>query len=80
MSSLDKECNELKNAYDACFNTWFTEKFLQGNSKEPCPCEAMLKAYSECVKVSLFMKKAHIHTHLNVCKNIMHASSFHYDL
>lgn len=52
MASLDKKCDELKNAYDSCFNTWFSEKFLKGNVKDPCPCEEMLKAYSDCVKVS----------------------------
>lgn len=52
-ASLEKECTELKQAYDSCFTTWFSEKFLKGIATESCPCEALLKAYSECVKVSL---------------------------
>lgn len=52
VESLDKICNKLKHAYDSCFNTWFAEKFLKGDTKDRNPCEAILKEYSNCVKVS----------------------------
>ncbi|CAL8107642.1 unnamed protein product [Orchesella dallaii] len=53
MDSLDKKCNDLKHAYDSCFNSWFSEKFLKGNYKEAIPCESILKMYSDCVKEAM---------------------------
>ena len=61
MNSLGPECNELKQKYDACFNLWFSEKFLKsgGNtfdcSKEeatPSMCEPIFVLYQKCVRVS----------------------------
>ena len=61
MNSLGPECNELKQKYDACFNLWFSEKFLKGGSntkdvsKEeatPSMCEPIFVLYQKCVRVS----------------------------
>lgn len=50
MSSIAEECNELKKAYDDCFNAWFSEKFLKGD-KNLSRCDALLNLYTGCVKV-----------------------------
>ena len=61
MNSLGPECNELKQKYDACFNLWFSEKFLKSGgstsdcSKEeatPSMCEPIFVLYQKCVRVS----------------------------
>jgi TRIAP1/MDM35 family protein len=51
MNSIGEECQELKNAYDACFNKWFSEEFLKGKKKDPC--NGLFKVYQNCVKVKL---------------------------
>ena len=61
MNSLGPECNELKQKYDACFNLWFSEKFLKsgGNNSSDCPkeeatpsmCEPIFVLYQKCVRV-----------------------------
>lgn len=48
MQSISPECNELKYKYDDCFNSWFSERFLRGDSKDPC--KELLEAYQTCVK------------------------------
>jgi TRIAP1/MDM35 family protein len=55
MSSINKECNNLKQKYDACFNEWYTEKYLKGHITEPCV--ELFKVYKECVWKSLKEKK-----------------------
>ena len=50
MNSVGKECQELKHAYDECFNKWFAESFLKG--KKDDPCSELFKAYQACVKVT----------------------------
>ena len=50
MNSVGEECQELKQSYDACFNVWFSEKFLRGETKDECA--PMFKVYQECVKVN----------------------------
>lgn len=53
MGSIGPECTELKVAYDTCFNAWFADKFLKGQSKPGLDsCDALLAAYTSCVKVS----------------------------
>ena len=61
MNSLGPECNELKQKYDACFNLWFSEKFLKsGGSTSDSPkeeatpsmCEPIFVLYQKCVRVS----------------------------
>lgn len=48
MNSISPECQELKEKYDACFNKWFSEKFLKGNTKDEC--SGLFEVYQECVK------------------------------
>lgn len=54
MNSIGAACNDLKKEYDECFNTWFAEHFLKGNTNDSM-CEPMFRVYQQCVKVnSLF--------------------------
>jgi len=48
MQSIGPECNELKKTYDACFNQWFSENFLKGDTNDACA--PIFKVYQECVK------------------------------
>lgn len=47
MSSIDPECKPLKETYDACFNSWYSEKFLKGQTTPGC--EELLSKYKACV-------------------------------
>lgn len=51
MNSIGEECTELKRQYDACFNNWFSEKFLKGQTDDSM-CAPIFKVYQECVKVT----------------------------
>lgn len=44
-------CSELKQKYDNCFNHWFAQKFLKGDTDDSM-CASLLKVYKECVEVS----------------------------
>ncbi|ORX69619.1 hypothetical protein DL89DRAFT_223883 [Linderina pennispora] len=48
MDSIGDECTPLKHEYDACFNKWYSEKFLNGDSTNECL--AVFKKYQACVK------------------------------
>lgn len=50
MNSIGSSCNELKKQYDTCFNVWFAEKFLKGDTEDTA-CAAVFKLYQACVKV-----------------------------
>ncbi|KAK9504226.1 hypothetical protein O3M35_010607 [Rhynocoris fuscipes] len=50
-------CQKLKEEYDACFNDWFGQKFLRGDSNDSV-CAQLLKVYKDCVEKS--MKENHI--------------------
>ncbi|XP_787621.3 TP53-regulated inhibitor of apoptosis 1 [Strongylocentrotus purpuratus] len=54
MNSLSPDCTGLKQAYDACFNSWFSEKFLKGDSTDACG--DLFKKYQECVKEAILEK------------------------
>ncbi|KAL4223118.1 TP53-regulated inhibitor of apoptosis 1 [Mactra antiquata] len=54
MQSVGAECQELKNAYDKCFNDWFTNSFLKG--KKGDPCQEIFKSYQSCVKKAIAEK------------------------
>ncbi|TPX39374.1 hypothetical protein SeLEV6574_g07262 [Synchytrium endobioticum] len=47
MGSLAPECTTLKHDYDACFNKWYSEKFLKGIKGGDC--EELFRKYKECV-------------------------------
>lgn len=50
MESIAPECTKFKHQYDQCFNTWFSEKFLKGDTKLPENCDKLFKQYQECIK------------------------------
>ncbi|SAM05445.1 hypothetical protein [Absidia glauca] len=50
-SSVGADCTELKHKYDACFNKWYSEKFLKGDTTPEC--EDLFKDYRACVMVAL---------------------------
>ena len=50
MNSIGENCNELKKNYDACFNHWFSERFLKGDTDDSS-CAPIFKLYQQCVKV-----------------------------
>ncbi|CAD7089408.1 unnamed protein product [Hermetia illucens] len=52
MNSIGEECTELKRQYDACFNNWFSEKFLKGQTDDSM-CAPIFKVYQECVKKAM---------------------------
>lgn len=54
MNSIGDDCNELKKQYDACFNNWFSDKFLKGDSNDSA-CAPIFKVYQQCVKVIWFL-------------------------
>ena len=45
MNSLGADCNELKSKYDACFNVWFSEKFLKGDHEDDSMCKPIFLVY-----------------------------------
>lgn len=51
MNSLSEECTPLKQEYDACFNSWFSDKYLKGVTTDHCG--PLFQKYQECVKVTL---------------------------
>lgn len=55
MDSIGSECNELKNKYDQCFNQWFSERFLKGDTDDSV-CSPVFKVYQQCVKVRKIIK------------------------
>ncbi|XP_026467053.1 TP53-regulated inhibitor of apoptosis 1-like [Ctenocephalides felis] len=52
MNSIGSNCNELKKQYDTCFNNWFAENFLRGNTEDTA-CAAVFKLYQACVKKAM---------------------------
>ena len=46
MNSLDHKCNNLKQKYDSCFNLWFSDKFLKGESN-------LFVLYRDCVREAI---------------------------
>ncbi len=54
LQSISSECTALKHKYDDCFNSWFSEKYLKGDSKDVCG--GLLEAYSACVRAAIEKK------------------------
>ncbi|KAI8326345.1 UPF0203-domain-containing protein [Martensiomyces pterosporus] len=48
MESIGKECTPLKQDYDACFNKWYSEKFINGEKTNDCA--EVFKKYQDCLK------------------------------
>ncbi len=55
MQSISKKCQEAKEKYDACFNTWFSEKYLKGITDDEC--EPLFRIYQKCVKEAIAEQK-----------------------
>lgn len=53
MDSIAPECTNIKHDYDRCFNDWFAERFLKGDTKLPVGCEDLFKKYQNCIKKKL---------------------------
>ncbi|RKP12169.1 hypothetical protein BJ684DRAFT_11897 [Piptocephalis cylindrospora] len=51
MESIGKDCTELKQAYDTCFNRWYAESFLKGNTTPEC--DELFEKYRSCVHKTL---------------------------
>lgn len=51
MESFDSECTPLKTKYDECFNKWFRERYLKGETDHNEACGELFEAYQQCVKV-----------------------------
>jgi TRIAP1/MDM35 family protein len=47
MSSISPECNKLKQEYDDCFNKWYTQQYLNGDTQDAC--QDIFKKYKTCV-------------------------------
>ncbi|XP_017148865.1 TP53-regulated inhibitor of apoptosis 1-like [Drosophila miranda] len=56
MNSIGEDCNELKKQYDACFNSWFSERFLKGHTDESA-CAPIFRVYQDCVKRAMREQK-----------------------
>ncbi|XP_016927877.2 TP53-regulated inhibitor of apoptosis 1 [Drosophila suzukii] len=59
MDSVGEDCNELKQQYDACFNSWFSERFLKGQTDDSA-CVPIFRVYQECVKRAIRDKKINL--------------------
>ncbi|XP_052838281.1 TP53-regulated inhibitor of apoptosis 1-like [Drosophila gunungcola] len=59
MSSVGEDCNELKQQYDACFNNWFSERFLKGQTDDSA-CAPIFRIYQECVKRAIREKNINL--------------------
>lgn len=53
MDSIGENCNELKKQYDSCFLTWFSGRFLKGDTNDEV-CAPFFKVYQQCVKVCMY--------------------------
>lgn len=60
MDSVGPDCRELKQQYDECFNTWFTEQFLAGHTEEDPKCLKLFEVYSACVNKAIKEKGINI--------------------
>eukprot|EP00039_Didymoeca_costata_P031658 m.35807 g.35807 ORF g.35807 m.35807 type:complete len:71 (-) comp8959_c0_seq2:198-410(-) len=55
MASINPECEPLKEAYDKCFNNWYKQRFLKGETKDEC--RELLGTYRKCVLKHMEQKK-----------------------
>ena len=51
MNSVNKECQQLKDVYDSCFLTWFSDQFLKGSTEDSCA--PLLIEYRKCVHAAI---------------------------
>ena len=55
MESVGKECGDLKRAYEECFNSWFSDRFLRGSREDTCA--PLFTVYQSCVKKAIQERK-----------------------
>ncbi|XP_014213105.1 TP53-regulated inhibitor of apoptosis 1-like isoform X1 [Copidosoma floridanum] len=60
MNSLGSVCNEFKNQYDDCFNVWFSEKFLKGDTNDSM-CATLFSSYQQCIKKAMKDQQIELH-------------------
>lgn len=58
MNSLGQDCNELKKRYEQCFNSWFCDGFLKGDTNDPC--KQLFEDYQGCVKKAVNQHKINL--------------------
>ena len=51
MESIGKHCTEAKHLYEQCFNKWYAEKFLKGDTSPECV--ELFEKYRACVMVTI---------------------------
>ncbi|XP_022188016.1 TP53-regulated inhibitor of apoptosis 1-like [Nilaparvata lugens] len=56
MNSVGLQCTDLKQQYDACFQTWFTERFLKGDMNDEI-CAPLFRVYQQCLKKTMKEKQ-----------------------
>ncbi|EEB15882.1 TP53-regulated inhibitor of apoptosis, putative [Pediculus humanus corporis] len=52
MNSIGPNCNEFKKNYDACFQNWFKNHFLKGETDDSM-CREQFQQYNECVRKAM---------------------------
>ncbi|OXU27216.1 TP53-regulated inhibitor of apoptosis 1 isoform X1 [Nasonia vitripennis] len=60
MNSLADSCSDFKKQYDTCFNTWFSDKFLKGDTNDSM-CASLFNVYQQCVKNAMKEQKIELH-------------------
>ena len=68
MNSISENCLELKQQYDSCFLSWFSEKFLKGETNDEM-CAPLFKVYQQCVKVIYLLVQLFIYFMLFLGRN-----------
>ncbi|KAG0244228.1 Mitochondrial distribution and morphology protein 35 [Mortierella sp. GBA43] len=54
-SSIGEKCTKIKQEYDNCFNSWYSEKFLKGDVSPMC--DELFFRYKDCLMKVLEEKK-----------------------
>ncbi|KAF9184685.1 Mitochondrial distribution and morphology protein 35 [Haplosporangium sp. Z 767] len=54
-SSIGEKCTNIKQEYDSCFNSWYSEKFLKGDASPQC--DDLFFKYKDCLMKVLEEKK-----------------------
>ncbi|KAF9977133.1 Mitochondrial distribution and morphology protein 35 [Actinomortierella ambigua] len=54
-ASIGEACTKIKQEYDSCFNSWYSEQFLKGDISPKC--DELFFKYKECLLKVLEEKK-----------------------
>jgi TRIAP1/MDM35 family protein len=52
-SSFSGSCSNLKKKYDDCFNSWYSDEFLQGKGRMTNPCHEVFQQYRSCLEAAI---------------------------